>query len=142
MQLPLLADVARTERPWKRTTGTSKTAIRHFEANGKRVLRAKEVLLAIRAIWNRKQQSPTADEIAAYLHRKGVIPDAHPDRVKPRLSELLHGKTVYTKKDGAVIGTRHEGGGLVEKVSKRKSSWSGENVWTWRAREMGSVEPR
>lgn len=139
-QLSLLDAVQREQRPWKRTTGTSREAIRVVEAEGTAEFRREQILLAIRRIWNRTQQSPTADEIAADLFARKLIPDDHPDYVKPRLSELKHGRTIRVKGEGGVIQEKQIGGGLIEKAGKRKSARSGRMVHTWRVIERGTAK--
>jgi hypothetical protein len=136
-QLSLLDDIAREERPWKRTTTTSKAAVHVLEDSGEADRRRVLCLRGLRALWNRSQVWPTADELAAYLHGRGFVPSAHRDEVAPRLNELADGWWVKRCVDGQVT-RRQVGGGEVERGAKRPSRISGRTVLTWRVREMGS----
>lgn len=141
-QASLLDGVSRVEQPWKRTTETSREAVRVFEASGKAETLRGRITLVIRALWNRTQQSPTSDEIAAECFRRGHIPDPHPDHVKPRITELSKGYFVTVRDaNGKAIGRKRVGGGLVEKAGTRKSVRSGMTVQTWRVIERGTADP-
>lgn len=137
-QPDLLADVARVERPWKRTTTTSKASLRTAEDAGLLEVRRRQVLRGLRAMWNRSQIWPTADELAQYLFTRKQLPDPHRDHVSPRLNELADGRWVTRIVDGKKVRSQ-VGGGAVERGEKRKSTVSGLTVLTWRAREAGSA---
>jgi hypothetical protein len=136
-QLSLLADVQRADRPWKRTTTTSKAAVRVLEASGEAERRRAVCSRGLRSMWNRHQEWPTADELAADLHRRRLIPSKHRDEVAPRLNELADGWWVTRRVDGQKVRTQ-VGGGEVERGEKRPSRISGRTVLTWRVREAGS----
>src|SRR5690242_8476912 len=88
-QLPLLADVQRRERPWKRVRPTSAGVYAHLRDTGTLAKRRHAVLTAIAAIRNATSQWPTACEVQAYLEARQQIPaDGNPNHVKPRLTEL------------------------------------------------------
>jgi len=143
MQLSFLPGVARAERPWKRTTTTSKAAVHALEAVGEAERRRLIVLRGLRAMWNRLQEWPTADELAADLFCRKLIPSKHRDEVAPRLNELADGWWLV-RRDG-VTGARQRvqvGGGEVERDVKRRSRVSGRKVLTWRVREAGSLPAR
>lgn len=137
-QLRLIDDVERIERPWKRTTGTSREAVRTFEQSGDAETLRRLCTRAIRAIWNRTQVSPRSEDIARYLFEKKVIPDLHPDHVKPRLSELYRGKWVWTKDAGGARVKVRIGGGAIEPAGKRASDRSRHMVTAWRVVERGT----
>lgn len=137
---PLLREDARVTKPWKRTTTTSKAAIRQFRDAGDAEALRKRCIAGLQAIWNRTQQWATADELAAYLYAKGRIPDPHRDHVSPRLYELADGWWIVRKVHRQTV-KRRIGGGVLERGEKRKSNRTGRVVMTWRVREAGSKEP-
>jgi hypothetical protein len=137
-QPSLLADVARDEKPWKRTTTTSKTALRVVEHDGEAERKRYVCSRGLRAIFNKTQQWPTADELAAYLYERGEIRSAHRDEVAPRLNELCDGWWIVRVVDGKKTRVQ-VGGGEVERGAKRASHRTGRTVLTWRVREIGSL---
>lgn len=141
-QLSFLPDVAREERPWKRTTETSKAAVHAIEDAGEADRRRIVCLRALRAMWNRFQEWPTADELAAYLHGRHLVPSDHRDEVAPRLNELADGWWVRRKDHDGQVERVQVGGGEVERGAKRHSRISGRKVLTWRVREAGSLPAR
>ena len=141
-QLDLLQDARRAERPWKRTTTTSKAAVRAIEASGTAAHRRLICLRGLRAIWNRRQEWPTADELADYLFSTQQVPSAHRDEVAPRLNELVDGWWIQRKGANGTKERVQVGGGEVERGQKRRSHISGKKVLTWRVREAGSRETR
>jgi hypothetical protein len=140
VQVSLLDDVERVERPWKRTTGTSREAVRVFEASGDAETRRRQVTLVIRALCNRNGRPPTARDIAIECKARGYIRDDHPDYVKPRISELYKGYWVTVTGDDGLRARVLRGGGLVEPAGKRKCSKTGKTVHTWRVVERGTGE--
>ncbi len=141
-QLSLLAEVSRVEHPRKRTTTTSKAAVRAIEASGDAEQRRLICLRGLRAFWNRFQVWPTADELSGYLHGRKLVPSKHRDEVAPRLNELADGWWVARKLESGARERVQVGGGEVERGAKRKSSVSGRTVLTWRVREAGSAPAR
>ena len=134
MTQPSLLDLAvRVERPWKRTTATSKAAVKAAADSGLLHARREACCRGLRAIWNATQRWPTADELAEFLFQSGELPGSHRDFVAPRLNELADGW--WVKRDGVRVQV---GGGLIERGAKRRSNVSGLTVLTWRVREAGS----
>lgn len=126
MQLSLLADVQRRERPWKRQRSTARAAYAEQRARDQvraaagRETREGQVLRLLAGYWNRYQVSPTALELLEYARERGeAVFDVN--SIRPRINELV-------------------ANGLVEARSKRKCSVSGKTVLTWGVREVGSKE--
>jgi hypothetical protein len=140
-QLLLLEDVQRDEHPHKRTTTTSKAAVYAIEATGEAERKRLICLRGLRALWNRHQEWPTADELSAYLFKRRLIPSKHRDEVAPRLNELADGWWLERLVNGVKV-RRQVGGGEVERGAKRASRVSGRTVLTWRVREAGSLPAR
>lgn len=142
-QLTFLEDVARVEQPRKRTTTTSKAAVHAIEDSGDAERRRIVVLTGLRAYWNRFQVWPTADELAAFLFNRKLVPSSHRDVVQPRLNELVDGRWIRRRDPVTGEVSRVQvGGGEVERGAKRVSLVSGHTVLTWRVREAGSLPAR
>lgn len=122
-QLSLLADVARTERPWKRQRQTARAvyaaqrAVDVAKAEAGEETRAGQVLRLLAWHWNATQHSPTALELLAWARAHGeTFFDVN--SLRPRLTELVD----------------H---GLAESAGKRRCQVSGKVVHTWRVRAVG-----
>jgi hypothetical protein len=97
MQLALLPDLERRERPWKVVRKVSRRLYARLRDSGELGKQAHKVLTALAYYRNRRQEWPTAAELATFMHETKRI--ARPDTrlVAPRLTELLRGKVVRTK---------------------------------------------
>lgn len=112
-QLPLLADVERIERPWKRVRPTSRAIYAQMRDDGTLGRRRDDVLRAVAAMRNKTGRWPTACEVQYWLAARGDIPnDGNPNHVKPRLTELADR-------------------GVLQRGPKRQSQVSGLCVLTW-----------
>lgn len=72
-QLSLLAGVERIEKPWKRTTRTSRAAWLEAELNGR--LREREFIVgkALKYHWNCFQRSATSKRLAKWIQLSGKV---------------------------------------------------------------------
>ena len=123
-QLPLLRDVERREKPWKRQRQTARQVYREIREQAKRrkaaglETREEQILRLVAAHWNATQTSPTALELLAWARGRGeLLFDVN--SVRPRITALF-------------------ACGLIDKVAKRRCTVSGKRVWTWAVREAGS----
>ena len=150
-QLSLLTDVARVEKPWKRTHGTSRAVVQKKERDGTLSTWREQTLRCLLAMWNRAPIARTALEIETYMLRRGEITDPRAFQVRVRLNELADGWYRRVKPEGGGPLQKHRvGGGLIERgrdhngnVARRRSVVSGQTgqrVLTWRPREIGSKE--
>ena len=124
-QLPLLRDVERREKPWKRQRQTARQVYREIREQAKRrkaaglETREEQILRLVAAHWNATQTSPTALELMRWARDRGErLFDVN--SVRPRITALVEA-------------------GLVDKGTKRRCQVSGKVAWTWAVREQGSV---
>lgn len=122
-QLPLLVEVERAERPWKRQRSTAKAvyARRRSEDQAKaaagKETREGQILRLLAWHWNATQTSPTALELLRWARERGEsLFDVN--SLRPRVTSLVEA-------------------GLVESAGKRRCTVSGQTVHTWRVREVG-----
>lgn len=127
-QLGLLSQLVRVEKPHKRQRQTAREVYRVQRAKDQQrkdaglETREAQVLRCLSAFWNRHQYSPTALELLAWMRAKGErVFDVN--SVRPRIKALVDA-------------------GLVEPRFRLRCTVSGQKVWTWAVREMGSKEPR
>lgn len=123
-QPSLLTDVQREERPHKRQRKVAREIYRRqrtedaVKAEQGRETRQGQVLRCLSHFWNRRQYSPTALELLAFMQANGErVRDAND--VRPKLFYL-------------------EQKGLVEKAGERACRVTGQVVMTWRVKEAGS----
>lgn len=125
--LPFYGQDPPTPRTHKRQRQTAREVYRRardrdkVKAEAGQETREEQVLRCLAAYWNRFQASPTALELLAWMRECGE-PVFDVNSIRPRLKELVDD-------------------GLVEPRAKRKCIVSGQTVWTWAVREVGSVEP-
>ena len=124
-QLPLLRDVERSDKPWKRQRQTARQVYREIRDQAKRrkaaglETREEQILRLVAAHWNATQTSPTALELLAWARSRGeLLFDVN--SVRPRITALF-------------------ACGLIDKVAKRRCAVSGKTAWTWSVREIGSM---
>ena len=126
-------DVTREERrPWKVTTGTSRMAVKEAERSGRLSARLTCVSVALRAMWNRSQRSPTSDELATEMWELDLLRDGENPEDE-------------TKRDWYTLTVRRalsalQAKGAVEKTKNgvRVSAVSGRQCETWRVVERGT----
>lgn len=71
VQLPLLDDVARRQRPWKRTRQVSRAAFLEAERRGQIAGRQEIVGRVLRYLWNSQQRSATSARVAWWISTAG-----------------------------------------------------------------------
>jgi hypothetical protein len=121
LQLSLLADVQRIERPWKRTPRTSRAAWHEAELAGRLRDREQIVGKALKYFWNKKQMSVMSSRLARWI--------------------VLSGKHWQGKEWAWVLlETRRALSGLREKgLADTKDDKIGREL-LWRYREAGTGE--
>lgn len=72
-QLSLLSDVERIEKPWKRTTRTSRAAWLDAEMNGRLRERERIVGKALKHFWNCRQRSVISKRLAKWIQLQGKV---------------------------------------------------------------------
>lgn len=113
--------VHKRQRQTARTVYKRQRAIDVEKAKGGKETRSGQVLRCLAAWWNRFNTSPTALELLAWMRERGE-PVFDVNSIRPRLKELVDR-------------------GLVEPRAKRQCIVSGQTVWTWAVREVGSKDP-
>jgi hypothetical protein len=152
VQLPLLDEVEREEKPWKRTHGTSRAVVQKKARDGSLSAWRAKTLRCLLAMWNQRNRSVTALELEVYMLRRGEFTDPRAFQVRARLNELADGWWVRRRPAGGGPRTKHRvGGGAIERRRNRKGEivrrrswidgqWVGHKVMCWRPREIGSQE--
>lgn len=115
-QLSLLADVARTERPWKVVRKVSRQVYAELRKGGYCKRSALKVLTALAWYRNQSMTWPTVGELTQFMFERRRIARNDPRVVAPRISEMVKGCTVRLP-DGTRV-TR--GGGVLVYLPKRR----------------------
>ena len=126
-QLDLLADVTRTDRPWKTARSTSRAAFLEAEARGQINGRKEIVGRTLRHLWNRSQRSCTSRTLAKWIMCAGKDWRGHEWswillEVRRALSDLRKAGLVDTKPGAELLWRHREQGAGERPIETRRAS--------------------
>jgi hypothetical protein len=135
-QLSLLAEVARTDRPWKVVRRVSRQVYAQLRAGGYVNRQTVKVLTALAWYRNSKMVWPTAAELARFMHERKRNQRDDPRVVAPRLTEMVRGRvvTVHTGQKLRI------GGGVLTYLPLRRCAVTQTSAHPVAIREAGSLE--
>lgn len=139
MQLSLLADVAREERPWKVVRRVSKQVYAELRRSGYVKRSILKVLTALAYYRNSTQQWPTPAELTEFMFKIKRIPRNDSRLTAPRLTELIRGWDILEPISGRRVRV---GGGVCDQLPRRRCRITGQYAHPVAIREAGSNERR